>query len=80
MKLGRNELCHCGSGRKYKNCCLDKEEKPYCDHSKYEKQKTASERRKADEEIKDIILNETDFGRIVKQIGGNKQYLEEELK
>ena len=29
MKLGRNELCHCGSGRKYKNCCLDKEEKPW---------------------------------------------------
>lgn len=24
-KLGRNELCHCGSGRKYKKCCLDKD-------------------------------------------------------
>lgn len=23
MKLGRNEPCHCGSGRKYKKCCLD---------------------------------------------------------
>jgi len=23
IKLGRNELCHCGSGRKYKKCCLD---------------------------------------------------------
>jgi hypothetical protein len=22
-KLGRNELCHCGSGRKYKKCCLE---------------------------------------------------------
>ena len=22
---GRNELCHCGSGRKYKHCCLDKD-------------------------------------------------------
>jgi SEC-C motif len=22
MRLGRNELCHCGSGRKYKKCCL----------------------------------------------------------
>lgn len=22
MKLGRNEPCHCGSGRKYKKCCL----------------------------------------------------------
>jgi hypothetical protein len=24
--LGRNDLCHCGSGRKYKHCCLDKDE------------------------------------------------------
>jgi hypothetical protein len=23
---GRNERCHCGSGRKYKHCCLDKDE------------------------------------------------------
>jgi predicted transposase YbfD/YdcC len=22
-KLGRNDLCHCGSGKKYKICCLD---------------------------------------------------------
>ncbi len=26
MKLGRNDPCHCGSGKKYKHCCLDKEE------------------------------------------------------
>jgi len=24
--LGRNEPCHCGSGRKYKHCCLEKDE------------------------------------------------------
>ena len=24
-KLGRNEKCHCGSGKKYKNCCLQKD-------------------------------------------------------
>lgn len=24
---GRNEPCHCGSGRKYKQCCLAKDEK-----------------------------------------------------
>jgi hypothetical protein len=23
--LGRNDPCHCGSGRKYKRCCLDKD-------------------------------------------------------
>ena len=26
MKPGRNEPCHCGSGRKYKNCCLSRDE------------------------------------------------------
>ncbi|NUN14521.1 MAG: preprotein translocase subunit SecA [Myxococcales bacterium] len=25
-KIGRNDLCHCGSGKKYKKCCLPKEE------------------------------------------------------
>jgi hypothetical protein len=23
---GRNEPCHCGSGRKYKQCCLERDE------------------------------------------------------
>jgi hypothetical protein len=23
MKVGRNDPCPCGSGRKYKNCCLE---------------------------------------------------------
>jgi uncharacterized protein YecA (UPF0149 family) len=23
-KIGRNELCPCGSGKKYKNCCINK--------------------------------------------------------
>jgi preprotein translocase subunit SecA len=26
MKLGRNDPCHCGSGRKHKNCCMQKDE------------------------------------------------------
>lgn len=26
MKLGRNEPCYCGSGKKYKKCCLRKDE------------------------------------------------------
>jgi hypothetical protein len=25
MKVGRNQPCHCGSGRKYKQCCLAKD-------------------------------------------------------
>jgi len=26
MKLSRNDACHCGSGKKYKKCCLSKDE------------------------------------------------------
>lgn len=26
VKVGRNQLCLCGSGKKYKRCCLDKEQ------------------------------------------------------
>ena len=26
MGLGRNDPCHCGSGQKYKKCCLAKDE------------------------------------------------------
>lgn len=28
MKLGRNDPCPCGSGKKYKKCCLDKQAQP----------------------------------------------------
>jgi hypothetical protein len=28
MKVGRNDLCPCGSGKKYKKCCLGKPETP----------------------------------------------------
>jgi len=27
-RAGRNDPCPCGSGRKYKKCCLGKAEKP----------------------------------------------------
>ena len=25
MNIGRNDPCHCGSGKKYKRCCLEKD-------------------------------------------------------
>lgn len=28
MQLGRNDLCHCGSGKKYKKCCLSSAAQP----------------------------------------------------
>lgn len=27
-KVGRNETCPCGSGKKYKFCCLEKDKNP----------------------------------------------------
>ena len=35
-KLGRNEPCHCGSGKKYKKCCLEKDQVLMRDASPYE--------------------------------------------
>ena len=31
MKLGRNNICHCGSGQKYKHCHLESEKTSYFD-------------------------------------------------
>jgi hypothetical protein len=37
--LGRNDPCHCGSGKKYKHCCLAKDE----DKARAARAKTAAE-------------------------------------
>lgn len=34
-KLGRNEPCHCGSGKKYKRCCFEKDKDILADASSY---------------------------------------------
>ncbi len=34
-KLGRNEPCHCGSGKKYKRCCIEKDQAILADASSY---------------------------------------------
>ena len=35
-KIGRNDPCHCGSGKKYKRCCLEKDRVRLADPSPYE--------------------------------------------
>ncbi len=35
-KVGRNEPCHCGSGNKYKKCCLSKDQAFLSDASQYD--------------------------------------------
>jgi hypothetical protein len=34
-KLGRNDPCHCGSGKKYKRCCCEKDREVLADASQY---------------------------------------------
>ncbi|NLC12895.1 MAG: hypothetical protein GX768_02455, partial [Chloroflexi bacterium] len=29
MKIGRNDPCPCGSGKKYKHCCINNASKPH---------------------------------------------------
>ena len=31
MKIGRNDLCPCGSGKKYKKCCLIRDNREVCE-------------------------------------------------
>ncbi len=41
VKIGRNDKCPCGSGKKYKNCCMMKDETQRIIHSKLDKYKEA---------------------------------------
>ena len=43
MNLGRNDPCHCGSGKKYKQCCLAKDESKERDARARAEAKTARE-------------------------------------
>jgi uncharacterized protein YecA (UPF0149 family) len=45
--VGRNEPCPCGSGRKYKQCCLDKDEAKARKARAKEAEKAAKEAEKA---------------------------------
>lgn len=52
MKVGRNDPCPCGSGRKYKQCCLKKESL-----SEYDLIRTQVKNSGADEKIADLLCN-----------------------
>jgi hypothetical protein len=54
-KVGRNDSCHCGSGKKYKKCCLEKDAKLLQDSSQYAGL-TLSEVREAPEKVQDTDL------------------------
>jgi hypothetical protein len=43
-KVGRNDPCPCGSGRKYKRCCLKNETTPVPEDTPWQRQREASDR------------------------------------
>jgi hypothetical protein len=43
-KLGRNDLCHCGSGKKYKKCCAKKDEEEELIRNRIEQIETISDK------------------------------------
>ena len=53
-KIGRNELCSCGSGKKYKHCCLEKHE--------------AARQAKDPEQTKNLIAKEKEQKQLIKHI------------
>ena len=56
-KLGRNEPCHCGSGKKYKKCCLNKDE----EKKKMDINNNSEGCTNCDEDFEEIFEEEDDF-------------------
>lgn len=52
MKIGRNDPCPCGSGKKYKQCCLKKEK-----HDIYSLVRTTISTENYNSQISDVICN-----------------------
>lgn len=69
MNIGRNELCPCGSGKKYKKCCINKEE------NKISNSKIKVENKEIDEEM---IFNF--FNNFQNLILGSKPHIKEYKK
>lgn len=58
MKVGRNQPCPCGSGKKYKKCCLDKDQEAAANvnHGEYGRRRI----RKTEEKIISMLI---DYGK-----------------
>lgn len=73
LKIGRNEKCPCGSGKKYKNCCMLKDEIQRTIHSKLDKYKNA------EKDLVSLIMkysrspeNEKDFEKAIEAFFGGE--------
>ncbi|MCG3119581.1 MAG: hypothetical protein ALAOOOJD_02011 [bacterium] len=58
MKLGRNDPCHCGSGKKYKKCCLEKDEA--ANRTLLPEDFVGEDEEYVDEETDDVLESETE--------------------
>lgn len=43
-KIGRNDLCYCGSGKKYKNCCMKKDQEEVRIKELFKQRETVSDK------------------------------------
>jgi len=56
-KIGRNDLCPCGSGRKYKRCCLEKNQQTKYDPRTFDPMKFRREMEQSLSQIRGIAEN-----------------------
>src|SRR3954464_13348914 len=65
MSLGRNETCYCGSGKKYKVCCMAKDnEKKATEHAIKNQEKNINERffgKSVPEELNEVFQHEAEI-------------------
>lgn len=52
MKIGRNDPCPCGSGKKYKNCCLRKDTMSVPEQIRYAVKENGYK-----EDVGDVLVN-----------------------
>ncbi len=74
MKIGRNDACPCGSGRKYKHCCLGSDEAaraPFCGEAGANALGALSE-----EQAKQMMLAQTGFSTTGELDAAMKEYRE----
>jgi hypothetical protein len=57
-KVGRNDPCHCGSGKKYKKCCLPKDRTISADQKTVDKHNTDSKQNKIKDNPTQAKMNE----------------------
>ena len=81
MKLGRNEPCHCGSGKKYKHCHYDEDQKAESARLAEEAAVRAEKAQAAaDEERSDDAGSSEKRGRLDDHRSGSSRFMRDSVK